>query len=59
MNMNTLREAREHYLRKTCITTSRMRTRKKMLKLNTVKLGARMCPRSIVPLSDRKNPEYD
>ena len=30
-----------------------------MLKLNTVKLGARMCPRSSVPLSDRKNPEYD
>ena len=57
-DMNMLRET-EHYLRKTSTTKSKPRTKLKMIKFSVVGLRTRRYLSEMVPLSDRKNPEFD
>jgi hypothetical protein len=54
---NNMQPGRENYLRKTCITTSKMRTKDKKIKLSTT--GIRKYLGNMMPISDRKNPEFD
>ncbi len=56
-DMNMLRET-EHYLRKTSTTKSKPRTKLKMIKFSG-RSRTRRYSGAVVPLSDRKNPEFD